>query len=139
MKIRCVHNKVDSENFDERLLKWANTKDELEISVGKVYVVLAISRYDENYFYYILSDESIDYPLAFPVELFEITDKTLSKYWDCNLDALESFSQLDIEDDEICSISEWRNQKDFFYEKLLDDDNQTVSVFENYRDKALLE
>ncbi|NER12847.1 hypothetical protein GWK08_05305 [Leptobacterium flavescens] len=139
MQVRCLIDRIDPKVHDEWLFKWANSNKQLEITKGKTYVVMAISKYSNNYFYYLLGDESSDYPLAFPKVLFEIVNNKISKYWDCNLEFVNSISELDIKDQDVCSFIEWKNLKDLFYENLLEEDKQTVKVFESYKNKMLLE
>jgi hypothetical protein len=73
MRVKCINERLSPELHNEKLVEWAKHSD-LEISLNKTYVVLAISRYFDTIFFYILGDESNNYPLAFPSVLFEIID-----------------------------------------------------------------
>lgn len=44
MKIKCLVDIVTPDLHDERIVQWAK-KSELEITMGKVYVVLAITKF----------------------------------------------------------------------------------------------
>ncbi|UII31978.1 hypothetical protein LVD17_27195 [Fulvivirga ulvae] len=138
MKIRCISDSVSPENSSPAIIKWANSS-ELEITIGKIYTVMAISKYYDVLFYYILSDESEEYPLAYPFNLFEICDSNLSKYWDTSLTQLKSTKDINIENGDIISFNEWSTKGDRFYENLLEEVNDEVRIFRHYRDKMLVE
>ncbi|HEY8954840.1 hypothetical protein [Chitinophaga sp.] len=138
MKIKCLTENIKADHHNEKLIEWAKNT-ELEITEGNIYVVLAISKYFDVYFYYILGDESTTYPLAFPAELFEIIDSRVSQCWDLELRNIESLSKLNIRNNEVISFKEWSNENDFFYEKLLDKNAKEVSIFESYKNKMLQE
>lgn len=138
MKIRCVCDYISNENSPLPIIKWSNNT-ELEITVGKIYTVLAITKLFDVIFYYILSDESNEYPLAFPYYLFEIEDNKISKYWVTSLKKVEKTESIKIENGDIISFKEWSLKKGLFYENLLEGNREEVSVFYSYRDKMLSE
>lgn len=138
MKVRCLTNEISPEIHERSLVEWANGTA-LEITRGKVYIVLAVTKYFDKYFFFIMGDESKEYPLAFPAELFEIVDNKVSKYWDCNFTTLKSLDQLNIGNNDICSFTEWKNQKDQFYEDVLEEEKNALIIFNQYRDKMLAE
>jgi hypothetical protein len=86
-----------------------------------------------------MGDESNNFPLAFPAELFEIVDNKISKYWNFNLDRVESLSQIRIENNDIISFKEWSAEKDAFYEKILEEDVREVKIFNFFKNKMLEE
>lgn len=138
MKIECISTEVSYKTNNKELINWAKDS-ELEITFGKTYVVLAITKYFNEIFYFIISDESDSYPLAYPSELFKITDFGISKFWEIDLIKLESLEDVNIQNGEVISFKEWSSSPDRFYENLLDGGNKDVSVFNNYRDKMLSE
>ena len=139
MKVECISDRVNPNIHDKWLQVWANTKEQLELTVGKVYLVLAVARYSNNFFFYILGDESDDYPLAFPAPLFEIRDFEVSQFWDFDYRKISSLKELSIGNEEILSFKEWKSQGDEFYEKVLEEDKQALAIFSSYRDKMLME
>lgn len=139
MKIKCVYDRVNPEIHDRWLVDWANTLEQLELTIGKVYIVLAIAKYSGKLYYYIMGDESDNYPLAFPIELFEIYDSKISKYWDSDLSSIKSFEEVSLQDHEVYSFSQWRLQKDLFYENILEENKQTISVFNDFKEKMMTE
>jgi hypothetical protein len=138
MKIKCISDSVSIETSSKAVVEWANNS-EMEITKGKTYVVLAISKYLDTIFYYILSDEPKDYPLAFPSNLFEITDYRFSKCWNTSLIEFEQVEDIKIRDNEIISFNEWVLEGDKFYEKLLEGEKKEVRIFNLYRDEMLKE
>ena len=100
MKIKCIAETIKPQNHNEKIVEWVK-KSELEITKGKVYVVLAISKYLDTLFYYILGDESENYPLAFPSELFEIISNRISEYWDTDLEQIIALEDIKIENNVI--------------------------------------
>ena len=139
MKVKCIVDRVNSKIHAKWLVDWANTLEQLELTIGKTYVVLAIAKYSGKLYCYIMGDESDDYPLAFPIEFFEIYDDKISKYWDSNLSSIKSFDKVNIEDHEVYSFTQWKTQKDLFYENILEEDKQTISIFNEYKDKMIAE
>lgn len=138
MKIRCNFDNISKENSPLSIIKWSNNS-ELEITIGKIYTVLAITKFFDIVFYYILSDESNEYPLAFPYYLFEIEENKVSKYWDTSLSIIEDPELIKIENGQVVSFKEWAVKKDLFYENLLEGIQEEVKTFNNYRDKMLSE
>ncbi len=138
MTIRCTCNYVSNENSPSPIVKWANNT-ELEISVGEIYTVLAITKLFDEIFYYILSDESDEYPLAFPYHLFELEDNRISKYWDAFTGEIENPNSINIANGDVISFKEWSLKKDLFYENLLEGNSNEVGLFFRYRNKMLSE
>lgn len=138
MKIRCNSDNISEENSPISIIKWSNNS-ELEITIDKIYTVLAITKFFDITFYYILSDESNEYPLAFPYYLFEIEESKVSKYWETSLSIIEEPERIKIENGQVISFKEWTLKKDLFYENLLEGNQEAVRIFNDYRDKMLSE
>jgi hypothetical protein len=138
MKVKCIREMPKEGDSNKNIVEWSKNI-ELEITEGKMYVVLAIAKYLDNIFYYILGDESNNYPLAFPSELFKIVDNRISKYWLTDLKNIISSNDLKIKNSDIISFKEWAENKDIFYENLLEERDHEVKVFNAYRDKMQLE
>jgi hypothetical protein len=139
MKVECIEDRVNPKIHDDWLLRWANTDDQLELTIGKVYVVLAIAKYYDNYFFYVLGDESDTYPLAFPQQFFKIKDLSLSQYWYINKNIISTLDELNLLNEDVISFKEWAILKDKFYEKILEEDKEALSLFSSYKDKMLQE
>ena len=135
MKVKCIINKANPKIHGKWLVEWVNTLEQLELTVGKIYTVLAIAKYRGKLYCYVMGDESDNYPLAFPIEFFVIYDNRVSKHWDSDLTSLRDFKEINLKDHEVCSFAQWKIQKDLFYEKILEEDKQTISIFNEYKDK----
>jgi hypothetical protein len=138
MKIRCISDNISEGNSPFSIIKWSNNS-ELEITIDKVYTVIGITKLYGIIFYYILSDETNDYPLAFPYYLFKIEENKVSKYWETSLSIIEEPELIKIENGQVISFKEWTLKKDLFYENLLEGDQEEVRIFNIYRDKMLSE
>lgn len=139
MKVKCKIDRIIPEIHEKWLVEWTNTLEQLEITIGKIYVVLAISKYEDRIYCYIMGDESNSYPLAFPVELFEIYDNSVSEHWDCDLSSIKSFDEIQIQNHEVFSFTQWKIQKDLFYENILEEDRYTMLIFNSFKNKMMLE
>ncbi|MEJ5092305.1 hypothetical protein GEO21_19920 [Sphingobacterium faecium] len=111
----------------------------MEITIGKMYTVFAISKYFDILFYYILSDESNEYPLAYPYYLFEIFDRKISKTWEPSHIKSKSIDTIDIKNGDVISFKEWSFKGERFYENLLEGNREEVILFKKYRDDILME
>ena len=129
MKVKCKIDRISKRDNRKWLYEWANTEEELEITKDSVYTVLAISKYNNHYFYYILGDESKNYPLAFPIVLFEIIDHNISSFWEYDSEIFKNFDDLAISNHEVCSFKKWTMEKDHYYEKILEEDKKTLEHF----------
>lgn len=138
MKVKCLIETIDPMIHNKKLVEWTKSS-ELEITQGKIYTVLAISKYSDIFFYYIIGDESDNYPLAFPVDLFEVIDNRVSKYWDVHIEKIDSIDELELQNNDVISFKEWTLNKDSFYENLLEEEKHEMSVFDIYKDKMLFE
>lgn len=137
MEILCTSDSISFENSPQSIIKWANNS-ELEITVGKIYTVFAISKYFDILFYYILSDESSEYPLAYPYYLFDICNSNVTKFWDTSYTKIQSIDAIDIKNGDVISFKEWSLKGEGFYENLLEGNSEEVRVFKKYRDVMLI-
>jgi len=138
MKVLCIADLISSKNSPQSIIDWANNS-ELEITVGKTYTVFAISKYFDVLFYYIISDESSEYPLAYPHYLFEVYDENISIFWDTSYLKTKSIDTLEIKNGEIISFKEWTVKGERFYENLLEGNSEELRIFKKYRDDMLRE
>ncbi|WP_309609114.1 hypothetical protein [Flavobacterium sp.] len=138
MKVKCLIENIDPVIHNKKLVEWSNNS-ELEITQGKIYTVIAISKYSDILFYNIIGDESGNYPLAFPVDLFEIIDNRVSKYWNVLIEKIGDITELELQNNDVISFNEWTLKKDCFYENLLEQEKHEISVFKNYKDKMFFE
>ena len=138
MKVVCISDSISSENSPQAIIDWVNDS-ELEITIAKVYTVFAISKYFDILFYYILGDESSEYPLAYPCYLFEICDSSISKFWETSYTITKPIDAIDIKNGDVISFRQWSLKGERFYENLLEGKSDEVHVFKKYRDNMLIE
>ena len=137
MKVKCIKDRAN--NSYDPIFDWARTMEQVDISKGGIYTVLAITKDDNKYFYYLLGDESNEYPLPFPSQMFEIIDSRVSKYWEYELATISTIEKLNINEDEVISFPEWSLRKGFFYGEVIEEDPIALSIFFKYRDLMLVE
>lgn len=108
------------------------TRDsEFSLTVGAVYVVYAITTWKGHCWYYVFDDDRLPYPVWQLAPLFEISDSSLPRDW------IVGYVRDEPEDEgfPLISFPEWALDH-FFYERLVDGDAATVTVFNARRVSA---
>ncbi len=134
MKVKCIINKL-SRIKSLKIKEWLKPDyinlDDDEIigglEIGKVYTVYGITFWDNTPFFYICDGEYDDYPTPEYSGLFEIVDERLSKYF-----LLSSVLLEDNQANTSLVFNEWAKNQ-YFYEKLLDGEENEVAIFEKYK------
>lgn len=131
MRVCCDESNIfnlESDAVIERLKKYIRLSDgQLNIEKGKEYCVYGILFRDNSPWFYICLDEEDDYPTPYPAELFRVVDNNYSSFW--------KLSFVSFPSGQVCSsivFDEWSKDTSF-YERLLDDDPEAISVFRKYR------
>lgn len=124
MKIRCITNRGDA--LPESYLKpefYYTQETDFPLTIGKEYVVYAFYTFEGNLWYYICDDSYTYYPMQNPAPLFEVVDSRMSQYWRLHLSAngLLEFA-----------FEEWFSDP-YFYDKLTDQDEAEVLIFERIK------
>ena len=131
MRVLCeITNVFDLPNpaLIERVRKYIRLSDgELNLEKSKEYLVLGIIYRDSFPWCFLCLDDDDDYPTAYPLELFKVVDDKMSSYW-----RLSYFKNSNGDMEKSFLFSEWAEDP-LFYEKLLDDDPQTINVLRKYR------
>lgn len=104
------------------------------LNISNDYVVYGMTKFLGYMWYYILDEASTYYPRWNPSPLFEVVDNRISKYWKYKHDYNRDTQQ----DIVIFAFEEWVND-DYFYDSLTDGDENTVSIFNKYKDLMMLE
>ena len=142
MKVRCkIHDlKIIAGSQFEKFynLKTIELRN-IGLTYGKIYTVLALTNIENSIWVYLMSDDGHDYPIPFPNIFFAIKDGSVSNQWDYSSDMIENFEDLDLVLGKVISFKPWRDQKSVFYEKILDEDKHTMSIFNEYKDKMIAE
>jgi hypothetical protein len=126
MIIRCIANTGAS--LPESYLNpgvYLTPKTQFNLTIGKEYIVYALRAYQENAWYYICDDNYTYYPMQNPAPLFEVVDDRVSKYW-----------RLKLEPNGVLRIAfeEWFADP-YFYDKLTDQEEAEVSIFEKVKER----
>lgn len=131
MLVKCISNLVQSlpEEIAEKYGRsfW---RSGLDITVGKVYIVYALTISHEIPWYYIISEDQDHYPIFYPAVLFEIINGLPSKYWKM------SFSQNQFvigAYDFTIAFNEWVDDPYGFYDALSDGASHENEIFGKYR------
>ncbi|MFJ2485637.1 hypothetical protein [Pseudomonas sp. NPDC087639] len=131
MKVKCKTNRI-CENFTQetalRLKRHISIGDgELDLEIGKEYVVYGIEFWDNCPWIYICTESYDEYPKPFALDFFEITDSKLSAHW-----TLKSKETYNNKNKTQLVFPEWAAD-DSFYEKLVDDNEFCIATFDKYR------
>lgn len=131
MKVTCKTNKI-GENFStetaSRLKCYISIgDDELEIEIGKEYVVYGIELWDNCPWLYICTEPYDEYPKPFALDFFEISDKKLSSH--CILKSKETHNNKNKTQ---FVFLEWA-EDDIFYENLVNEDQACITIFNRYK------
>ena len=131
MKVKCKTNRI-CENFTQetalRLKRHISIGDgELDLEIGKEYVVYGIEFWDNCPWMYICTESYDEYPKLFALDFFEITDSKPSVHW--NLKSKETYNNKNKTQ---LVFPEWAAD-DSFYEKLVDDNELCIATFDKYR------
>ncbi|WP_431081096.1 hypothetical protein [Pseudomonas thivervalensis] len=132
MKATCVLNNLNNSALTpetvarlKRCISFPD--DELDLVIGKEYVVYGVEFRDNCPWFFICIDEQDGYPIPLAADFFEITDKRLSAHWQLNFkEANNGKNQAQL------VFFEWATVE-VFYENLISGDDQAEAVFEKYR------
>ncbi|MCU0517763.1 MAG: hypothetical protein MUC60_13045 [Oscillatoria sp. Prado101] len=126
MRIRCMANTGASlpENYLNQSV-FITERTEFNLTVGKEYIVYAFYEWKGEIWYYICDDNYTYYPMQNPAPLFEVVDDRVSKYWRVKLSPK---GLLEI------AFEEWFADP-YFYDKLTDQEEAEVSIFEKVKER----
>jgi hypothetical protein len=124
VKVTCITALGDTlteQYFDPRIPVGRNT--DFSLTVGKEYLVYAISFYKDQIWYYVIDDNDLWFPVRKPAPLFSITDNRVSKMWRIKQRTEPPhFSSL-------IAFDEWISDTSF-YERLSDHLPAETSIFQ---------
>jgi hypothetical protein len=125
MKIRCIAN--TGANLPESYFLphlGYKKESEFQLSIDKEYIVYALYEWEGKIWYYICDERYTYYPIHNPAPLFEVVDNRISKYWRFKL-APNGLLTL--------AFEQWFSDP-YFYDKLTDQEEQAVLIFEQIKD-----
>ncbi|WP_448119167.1 hypothetical protein [Pseudomonas serbica] len=131
MKILCVHNNLNDIKEHDTVLhlkRYISMPDgEVELEVGKQYVVYGIEFRENCPWFYICTEDYDDYPKPFSASFFDVIDKRFSMYWELSFE----HEHGDKPQSKI-AFSEWASDPSY-YEKLIEGEDLAISTFAKYR------
>ena len=131
VKVVCTGNNLKSfsdGNILSRLKQYIFKPDgDVNLGVGREYTVYGVLFRDNMPWYYLCDEDYDEYPTPFASDFFEVVDDQLSKYW--------KLSFIDLGEGQastVLAFDEWASDRSF-YERLIDGDDEAVSIFGKYR------
>ncbi len=125
MKIRCIAKTgavLPEKYLDPSLYRTKET--EFKLIVGKEYVVYALYAWEGEIWYYICDERYTYYPIHNPAPLFKIVDPTPSQYWQTQI-APNGLLEM--------AFEHWFSIP-YYYDKLTDQEEEAVAIFEKYKE-----
>lgn len=127
MIVKCIANVGDALPEACRHPDYGLTRDtRYDLTVGKEYLVLAITNLLGYNFFYVLEDDVDDAPALVPAPLFEVVDGRISRHWQYRQDIrgehLQDFFYM-------LSFPEWVEDGPFL-ENLIDGAGEEVEIFQ---------
>ncbi|WP_075002807.1 hypothetical protein [Streptomyces qinglanensis] len=126
MKVQAVARTGAALPSDALSERWNIAEStEFAITPGCEYIVFGITCVSGLFWYYILDDRNLGYPVWHPCALFEVKDGTIPSWWIANYfpHYLNERSGVSI-----ISFPEWAADA-LFYEKLFDGDSAALAAF----------
>lgn len=130
MRVSCKINKLKELNDNSTLerIRKNHPLEEVDLEIGRSYTVYGIIFWDSSPWYYLCAEKDDEYPVPFACEFFEVIDDRLSSYWKLSVDNRCPERILPS-----LLFPEWAQDNPSFYERLLDDDPDTITTFMKYR------
>jgi hypothetical protein len=126
MKARCVAFRASE--LPSEVRERAKLEDDyaFSVSVGKTYIVYAVSVFRDVLWYCICDDGYVHFPAWTPAGLFEIADSRISRYW-----AFAAINDRDI----TCTFAypEWVRDETDYYDELLENMDPAVKIWNKYK------
>jgi hypothetical protein len=135
MRVVCINNTVaaiSETEVRERLRRSINLDGPItDLAIGREYAVQAIEERDDGGLWFYLHTVSVsDYPDPYPAEMFELRDNTVPAGWTVRLQAQRGNVRC-----KRITFAAWASD-DYFYERLVDGDADTVSVYRRLMTKT---
>lgn len=134
MKVKCKFIK-GSDLFFLKNKSVNELSSEKHLTIGKEYIVYAITVHEEYIWYYLCDDRYSSYPIWDPSLFFEVIDPRLSRYWVYSFKKMEGYLSA-----QLCiSFPQWALFHSEFYDKLTDWEKKEENIFKAYKNKMDLE
>jgi hypothetical protein len=131
MKVRAISNSGRQLPLPMLDSGWGLTRESsFPITVGKEYVVYAITVVKDAFWYYLLDEHDLPYPVWYPSPLFKVSDGTIPTHWTATY--VSDPTSHDRVGTSLITFKDWANDP-YFYEKLVDGESDAVAAFRNER------
>ena len=131
MKVICrinnLHNILDDVVKAVLKKKIFRSDGEIDIQLGKEYIVYGIVFWDNSPWYYLCTDENDEYPKPYAADLFSVSENRLSNYW--RLSYCTNYNKSQVAS---LVFEEWTKDR-AFYERLIDGEAAEVEKFKEYK------
>jgi hypothetical protein len=131
MKVRVIGNSGERLPLSMLDSKWGLTRDaSFPLVIGKEYVVYAITVVKDAFWYYLLDEHDLPYPVWYPSPLFQVSDGSIPAHWVVNY--VSNDASPDRTGTSLITFKEWANDP-FFYERLVEGEAGAAAAFRNER------
>jgi len=123
--VTCRAMQIESDT-PERIEKYwrdHNLEASFPLSVGKDYLVQAVTVHLGLAWYYVHDDDDLEWPIWYPATLFTLRDGEIPVGWVMGYVHLGAENQYPV-----LSFPGWANDR-FFYERLVDGEDQAVRIY----------
>ena len=131
MRVQAISNSgefLPASMIDSR---WGLSKESsFPLSIGKEYVVYAITAVKDAFWYYLLDDHDLPYPVWYPSPLFQVADGSLPAHWTANY-VTHPYSPERI-GTSLITFKEWASDP-AYYENLVEGEAGARAAFEKER------
>lgn len=127
MRVICIKNTVAAiteSEVRERVRRSIHLDGPVpDLAVGREYAVQAIEERDGGFWFYLHTVAFSDYPYPYPAEMFELRDNAVPAGWSVRLQVQQGNVGC-----KRITFAAWATD-DRFYERLVEGDTETVSVY----------
>jgi hypothetical protein len=131
MKVRVIGNSGGQLPLSMLDSRWGLTREtSFPVAVGKEYIVYAITAVKDVFWYYLLDEHDLPYPVWYPSPLFQVSDGSIPAHWVVNY--VSNAVSQDRVGTSLITFKEWANDPSF-YERLVEGEAGAVAAFQNER------
>jgi hypothetical protein len=134
MRVRCILNdytKLENSEVVERIKNQFHGHNYSYLSIGEEFIVYGIF-FSMNYPWLLILEKDSELPSYLPIDLFEILDERLSKYWRIGSTNMNELGYINHEPNTRLALKEWA--EDYaFYENLFESELTAVTLFNKYK------
>lgn len=131
MKVRVVTNSGGQLPLSMLDSRWGLTREtSFPLVIGKEYIVYAITAVKDVFWYYLLDEHDLPYPIWYPSPLFQVSDASIPAHWVVNY--VSNAASRNRVGTSLITFKKWANDPSF-YGRLVEGEPDTVAAFQNER------